>query len=350
MMPSTSTTPKSSRLKLRSIGLSILGGCIFVLLVHFGSRELLAHILNPDLGWLTLMVIVLGGTLFVFTYRLKLIADSLAGNHCLSPWRLYFYNVSSLAIAIFVPQTLGIFAVRAAALTRQQSMSAQKSITAVIFDKLFDALIMLVFAWPGLLLVLNLLTLDQAVLISFVEIGVLFVLLVWRYTFMLRLIVGLLTAGLRIVERLPLFRRIGQWPVLGQLQNMQEWDLLQQRTILLAFIITVLGQMGLVFRSWFIANAIGLNVGLKEVCIGVALAQLMQLIAFTPGALGFVEAAWYITFASIGVTVEQVLAFAVAHRVFENLAVALIWVVLYFSVFIASHVFQTGAVRSQNEH
>ncbi len=339
----------AARPKLRSFLFILLGVSIFIILLHFGSRDLLENIIRPDPLWLILTVVGLAATLFIFAYRLKIIAGSLSPGSRLSPWRLYFYNVSSLAAAIFVPQTLGIFVVRATALTQLGGIPSQKSIFAVLFDKLFDALIMLVFAAPGLLLVVNLLTLEQALLGSAGEIILIFAILLWRYALILNLMQTLLRGGITFLRRVPLLKRLGRVQVFQQAQNFQEWDLVQQKTILAAFGLTVVGQVGLILRSWFIAHAIGLEVSLGAVCIGVALSQLMQLIAFTPGALGFVEAAWYVVFASAGVTGEQILAFVVAHRVFENLAVALTWVILYFPIVIVSR-FSPTTVASNGQN
>ncbi len=322
--------PNLTNRRLRSLGLGLLGVIIFALLLGLTSQELRDNILRPHPVWLGLMVFSLALTMLIFSYRLGIIAAStVAGHRTVSPWRLYLYSVSSLAAAIIAPQTLGIMVIRSAALNRLGGISIRMSVTAVFFDKLFDALAMVLFAWPGFLLLLHLASLEQVILISVVEVALTTALLVWRHRLVLAIMQRLVKFGVAVVSRIPLLRNTSMVKNLQIAQQPQEWSLLQQQVLLQSFSLTLVGQLGLVLRSWCIARAIGLDIEFGAVFVGVAFAQFMQLIAFTPGAIGLVEAAWYLVFASSGITGEQILSFVIAHRVFENLGIAFIWIVLY---------------------
>lgn len=317
------------RIRLGRAGLTLLGVAIFGILVYVGGWESLHKVARPNLFWLAGVVACVALTLFIFSARWGVLANGLAGRRVASTFDLYFYAVSSLALGILVPQTASVVVVRSVALNRLVRISLQRSIASVLLDKLFDAFFMLLFAWPAMLLSLKLVTLPQVVLISLLEFGVVSALIVGRYTLWLRLMQRLVSLAVVLLGRVPFLKGIERRKAVERLEHLEEWDVLQRRTVLWAYWLTVAGQVMMALRSWMIAQAVELAITPWAAFVGVALAQASLLIAITPGGMGIVEGAWYIVLAGADIPTDTVAAFLVAHRVFRSMAVALTWLVMH---------------------
>ncbi len=135
---------------------------------------------------------------------------------------------------------------------------------------------------------------------------------------------------------LPFLKKSNQLNNIGALHNIKELDVLQRRVVLRAYFLTALGQLLLAIRSWLAAMAVGLNIITPlETFVAIGLVQASILVSFTPGALGFADAAWFIALESAGVPKEIIAVFLVAHRIIENLAILLCWLPLYLHKFLA---------------
>jgi uncharacterized protein (TIRG00374 family) len=315
--------------------LSLLGLAIFVALIYFAGWESLGKVARPNLAWLAGGMLGIAFMLYLVSQRWGGLADSLAGRPAATAFEYYFYGVSSMALGTFLPQTASVVVVRSAALNRIGKLSLRKSVTSVLLDKLFDAFIMLVFATPALLLVFEVVSLRWAFLLALIIFVLVSALIVGRYQLWLRLMQGLVSFAVRVVRRVPFLKRIGQLQAIERLENLEEWDVLQRKTILRAYWLTAGAQVALAARSWMIARAVGLDISPIAIFMGIALVQASLLIAMTPGALGVAEAAWYIALAGSGVPPDMIAAFLVAHRVYQSIAIALTWLGVYLASLIA---------------
>jgi uncharacterized protein (TIRG00374 family) len=322
---------KPRRKWLSRVLLFLLGLAIFAALIYFAGWESLDKVAQPNLAWLAGGMLGIAFMLYLVSQRWGGLADSLAGRPAATPFEYYFYGVSSMALGTFLPQTASVVVVRSAALNRIGKLSLRKSVTSVLLDKLFDAFMMLVFAVPALLLVFEVVTLRWAFWIALIVFALVSALIVGRYQLWLRLMQGLVSFAVGLVRRVPFLKRFSQLQAIERLENLEEWDILQRKTILRAYWLTAGAQIALAARSWMIARAVGLDISPIAIFMGIALVQASLLIALTPGALGVAEAAWYIALAGSGVPPDMIAAFLVAHRVYQSIAIALTWLGVYLA-------------------
>lgn len=313
----------------RKAALTLLGLAIFGALICIGGADSLHKITRPDPFWLLGGSSVVALMLLTFTTRWRILTDRLANQQVTDLFTYYFYALSSLMLGVFIPQTAGMVASRTAALNRLENIPLGKSLTSVLFDKLFDGFMVVMFVWPGLLLILDITTLPQATAIALVEFGLVSALITMRYELWLRLVQGMVSAGRAVIKHIPLLRRVNRWKSLERLDDLEGWHMLERDTVLSAYWLTAAGQGLMVLRSWMFAQAVGLDISLMGAFIGIALAQVSLLLAITPGALGTVEAAWYLALAGAEVAPESIVTFLVAHRLFQTAALALTWLVVY---------------------
>ena len=210
-------------------------------------------------------------------------------------------------------------------------MSLQKSIASVVIDKMFDGIFIVAMAVPALLLGLRAITLSQAAIVAFVELGVGTLLFVGWYAFWLRLGQRLLSAAVRLLQRLP-FLKSGQLEALEQLQRLDELSALQRKIVMPAFWLTLFGQAMWVLRSWMIARAFGLEISLLAAFMGVALAQAALFLGFTPAGLGITDAGWFIALSGAGVPAESITVFLIASRGFNLAVIAIVSLLTYLGL------------------
>ncbi len=310
--------------------LTLFGLLCFFGLLYFGGFESFGKITEPDYPWLFTAFTGTGMMVYVFAIRWGGIVNSLVGRRVINNINYFFYSLSSLLAGTFIPHTATTTIGKAAALMKFQKVSLQHSGTSVLLDKLFDGFFMLMFFWPILLLITDKVTVRQTALICLLEFVVVTILIVINYSLWLRLLQGIVSGAVRLLVWLPFLKKNKQLNSFSALHKIKELDVLQRHVVLRAYFLTALGQLLLAIRSWLAAMAVGLNmITPLETFIAIGLVQASILISFTPGALGFADAAWFIALESAGVPKEIIAVFLVAHRIIENLAILLCWLPLY---------------------
>lgn len=78
-------------------------------------------------------------------------------------------------------------------------------------------------------------------------------------------------------------------------------------------------------RVVLVAAAFCLSISPVYLVVGLPVAQLSYLVAFTPGGLGIHEMGWYLVLRLASVSPADTVAFAVGLRVFSTLVIAVLW-------------------------
>ena len=324
-----STTQKTKN-KKHSFMLTIIGLLFLAVLLYFGGFESIGKITHPVYPWLIAAFIGTGLMVFVFAIRWGGIVNSLIGKRSIRNANYYFYSLSSLLVGTLLPHTAATTIGKAAALIKFEHVSYQHSGASVLLDKLFDGFFMLMFFWPVFLLIAGEATVGQVALICLLEFIVVTLLIIVNYSLWIRLLQGIISGAVKLFGLLPFLKEGTQLKNIQAMHNIKELDILQKRAVLRAHFLTALGQLMLAMRSWLAAMAIGLNtITPLETFIAIGLVQASILISFTPGALGFADAAWFIVLDSAGIPRENITVFLVAHRVIESLAISLCWFFIY---------------------
>lgn len=329
-MSSKQQNLSAGKRKKSSFLLMILGVLCFVGILYLAGFESFGKITSPDYPWLIAAFGGVGLMVFVFSIRWGGIVNSLVGRREIKRVDYYFYSLSSLLAGTIIPHTASTTIGKAAALMKFEKVSLRHSGASVLLDKLFDGFFMLMFFWPIMLLIAGKVTVKQTALICLIEFMVITVIVVINYSLWIRLLQGIISSAAKLLAYLPFVRRSKQFDNVRALHNIKELDVLQRRPVLRAYFLTALGQLLLAIRSWLAAMAVGLSmITPLETFIAIGFVQASILISFTPGALGFADAAWFIALESAGVPTEIIAVFLVVHRVIENLAILFFWLPLY---------------------
>ena len=113
------------------------------------------------------------------------------------------------------------------------------------------------------------------------------------------------------------------------METVEEADQLQGRAVQIASLLTLVGTLAMLLRSWLIAQTVGLDISPPQLVAGIALAQASLIVAVTPGALGTLELGWYVGLSAAGVPDERIAPFLIAHRLLQSALVLLLYVISY---------------------
>lgn len=316
---------KTGRLLLTLFGLLCFGG-----LLYFGGFESFDKITHPDMPWLFTAMIGTGLMIFIYAVRWGGIVNSLVGRRVTGNFTYFFYSLSSLALGAVVPHAAGTIIGRVAALNKFEKVSFKLSGVSILLDKMFDGFFMVMFAWPLLFLLIGRATVGQVVIISLVEFVLVTLLVIINYSFWIRMLQAIILVAVKLVTLFPFLKKYSQIQNIEAVYNLKELEVLQRRTVLRAYFLTAFGQVMLAVRAWLAAMAIGLDmITPLDTFVAIGLVQASILISFTPGALGFADAAWFVALAGAGVPKEIIVVFLVAFRIIENLAILVWWLPLY---------------------
>jgi uncharacterized protein (TIRG00374 family) len=219
-----------------------------------------------------------------------------------------------------------LLVVRTAMLNSFTGLPLAPAGASVLLDKLFDLLPVAILAPPALALIVFDVPLDSMLIAILIEIAAA-ALLVRRYHMLYPKAITIIlhvTAG--AARRVPFLKRL---KALNRLETVEAADQLQGRTIQVAALLTLIGSLAMLLRSWLIAQTGGLDISPPQLVAGIALAQASLIVAMTPGALGTLELGWYVGLSAAGVPDERIAPFLIAHRLLQSVFVLLLYSLSY---------------------
>ncbi len=173
---------------------------------------------------------------------------------------------------------------------------------------------------PALLYVGRLVSLEVGVTLATALVGISFFVIATRF--------GSVVRWFSAFARLAAARG-SRVPILGRLIPRQKVDRMQQLcqiqidfwTAGRVYLLTIAQILMMVLRSHLAARAVGLQLPFLVLLLAAPVAQLGQLLAFTPGALGIRELSWIGVLQATGIPREDLLAFVVGHRAYVYLSI-----------------------------
>jgi uncharacterized protein (TIRG00374 family) len=304
------------RNRILSWGINLAGVFVFALILYLGGVEAWQQILDGDWRY---VLAALGVTLawnLVATYRWSLIANRLFGYEVCA-FRYYFtYQMIGMLIGQVVPITVGMLGGRPVALSLSQQVSLKRTALSVVLDKLFDLILALLLATPVALYLVGWIERPVAFGIMAGVVLVAVLLIAWQYERVLRL-VGQVGARLaQPLARVPVIgRRLAQ-RLPQELERLSGDGLMQNRTAVQAFLLTLVMYTLLSARLFFISQALQLDIPWHLLAMGVAITQLAVVFAITPGSLGFLEGGWAAVFSLAGLSLDQFTTFVIGRRAY----------------------------------
>ena len=307
---------KQKRNRILSWVINLAGLLVFGLILYLGGVEAWQQILDGDWRY---MLAALGVTLawnLVATYRWSLIANRLFGYEVCA-FRYYFtYQMIGMLIGQVVPITVGMLGGRPVALSLSQQVSLKRSALSVVLDKLFDLILALLLATPVALYLVG--WLERPVTFGIMG-GVVLVavlLIAWQYERVFRT-VGRVGARLaRPLARVPVVGRRLSQRLPQQLDRLSGDALVNNRTAVQAFLLTLVMYTLLSARLYFIGQALQLDIPWYLLAMGVAITQLAVVFAITPGSLGFLEGGWAAVLGLAGLRLDQITTFLIGRRAY----------------------------------
>jgi uncharacterized protein (TIRG00374 family) len=322
----TSEAPPPRARRFRHLITLLLGLVIFAGVIALGGDNSLRQLSHVRPLWLIAAGGGVGLMLGLFSWRWRVIAEALAGRPLGSPTSFFFYSVTASATSLFMPQTANLLVVRTAMLNSFTGLPLTSAGASVLLDKLFDLLPVAILAPPALALIVSDLPLNTMLIAVLIEIAAAALLIRRYHALYPKVITILLHVTAHVARRVPVLKRV---KALDRLETVPEADQLQGRTIQAAALLTLIGTLAMLLRSWLIAQTVGLDISPAQLVAGMALAQASLIVAMTPGALGTLELGWYVGLSAAGVPDERIAPFLIAHRVLQSAFVLLYYALSY---------------------
>ena len=308
---------RKKRNRILSWLINLAGVLVFALLLYFGGIEAWQQILTSDLRY---VLAAFAATLLwnlVAAYRWSLIANRLAGDPEICPYRYFFtYHMLGMLMGQVVPVTVGMLGGRPVALSLSQQVPLRRSALSVFVDKLFDLFLAVMLALPVALYLVG--WIDRALAFgligSVILIGVLLV--AWQYEQTVRLAGRVGAAVARPLTRLPLIGRRLVRRLPDQLERLATGTVLENGLAVRTFLLTLAMYSLLAVRLILIARALRLDVPWYLLAMGICITQLALVFSVTPGSLGFLEGGWWAVFSLAGLTLDQLTIFVLGRRAY----------------------------------
>jgi len=261
--------------------------------------------------------------------RWGVLVDALAGAHVAPTRQYYHYFIIGRAVSQVFPDTLSDVSVRSLALRLAHQYAIDAAVYSIAVDRVLDLTTYLVYLVPAALFVVGAWPFEWAAgAVALILIAGWLAFELWPgavigatvrgYAFLLRLAarVPFPSASLRA----SLARRLGNREQMVQVAD-RRLSRGQARRLYLFNLV----KLAFTFlRLWCFTLALGLPIAPGLLFFGMAIAQLSQAFAFTPGNLGTLELGWYAVLAVGGVESELIGAYLLVQRILITVCVGLL--------------------------
>ncbi len=306
------------------IGFSILG-----VILYFGGLQSIELAVTPIFSFLFFSFLANLSIFMVSSVRWGYIINQMAGEKAASYFHYFAYFVSGRFFGQYVSQAGGDLVVRPGLLNVLGNVQLKTSLTATFLEKIFDLTFIAVTVIPCALYLLGYLTRLQTSLIVIIILTFLLFFAIRRTEQMVNWSVAVLKRIFLFFKKIVLFNRFLKDKHLQQIESMNSMLLLKPQALLNTAALTILRYGLLVTRLYFLNLALELTIPTPVLIVGIPIAQLGLIFAFTPGALGILEAGWYGIFALAHVPEVQRSAFLLAQRVYWSIFIGIIFITTY---------------------
>ena len=295
--------------------LSLSGVVIFAIILYLGGTEALSRVVHGDLRFLLATLLAIGGVTLLGSLRWRLLVSALTQRPVLPLRQIYHYNIIGRLISLFAPRGVGDFAGRPLALRAGGGSSLGMALYSTLLDRVFDYFLMILMTGPALLYVGRFVSLEVGAALTAILVTGFFFVIATRFGQVVRWFNAFLGLVAAWGNRIPLLGRVLPQAKVDRLRQLEGIEI-DFRTAGSAYLLTILQLLTMLLRSYFIARALGLHLSFLLLLLAAPVAQLGQLLAFTPGALGIRELSWFAVLQAAGIPRDDLLVFLVGHRAY----------------------------------
>jgi uncharacterized protein (TIRG00374 family) len=324
------------------VGLVLFGAILYV-----AGIPALERVIRSDFRYLAVTLVAVAGVTAASAYRWGLLANAMAGRKVASWGQYYHYNILGRVTGLFIPKLAGDFGTRSLALSASQDSGLGLAFSSAVLDRVFDIMALVILLVPGLLFVGKAVSMTRAALLSLGLIILVGVVIALRWAAFWRWMVRMLARLAKWGGGLPLMRQFSTPRRIARLQELAEQPI-ESRLALQIYGITLGRTMMMVVRSYSVALALGIELSPLALYLVVPVAQLSLMLAITPMGLGLRELGWAGVLALIGVDGDDALTFALGHRAYLYVCVAILGLLSYLAVILARRR-SGGATASTSE-
>jgi len=317
------------KIKVKYIFGYLLGLSIFSFIIYIGGIKSIKTNLRPALFPLFCCFV---SNFFIFligSIRWGYITNKIEKRKVCSYFDYFFYFMSSIFSAQYIPRVGGDFILRPGLLNRSNKVSFKRGVLAVFMEKTVDFLFIYIFIVPAILYIFNILTGHQFIIMILLILTGLVFLFVFKKNIFINITKKGLHGLLSIMQKLPILHRMIKDSYYLKLANLHEFKLLRENSLLFLSILTLFKYFFLCTRLYFLSVALGLNIPGLVIFAGIPIAQLSLILSFTPGALGILEGGWYAVFAISGISEEEITTFLIGQRIYWFLFTTGIFLISY---------------------
>jgi uncharacterized protein (TIRG00374 family) len=315
--------PVSRNVNWKRIGrtlLALAGVAIFLVILRLGGTEALSRVVHGDPLYVLATLLAVGGVTLSSALRWRILVSALTGQPALPLYRIYYYNIIGRLIGLFAPRGVGDLAGRPLALRAGGASSLGMALYSTLLDRLFDYLLLALMTGPALLFVGRIVSLGAGSVLAATLLAGGFVVLSTRFGGTIEWLTAVLGKGALWISRMPAASRLIPQDKVAQMRQLKTIEV-DAWTVARVYLLTVLHTLMAVLRSYFVARALRLRLPFLLLALAAPVAQLGQLLAFTPGALGIRELSWFAVLQATGVPRDDVLAFLMGHRAYVYVAI-----------------------------
>jgi uncharacterized protein (TIRG00374 family) len=303
-----------SRRRWWRVALGLLGLSLFGAVLYVGGVDAWRQLLAADARWVGAAFGCTALLTFTSAARWALIANALAGRRLCSTRAYYHYLMMGRTAGLVLPEAVAVHSLGPLAMKAGGRASFRLAFVSLLIDKLFDLGLSGLFFLPTATFALQWIDVytSAGILVGlFILVGA----LLWAwYRPLLSWAFGLRARLVERAERVPWLRRALETRLVRPLIALREDQAPPPRVARAAYGLTLLRYALMAARFAAVARAVGVDVPLLLVFVGIPIAQLGLLLGVTPGALGAMEAGWLGVLLLGGLPRTQIAAVLIAQR------------------------------------
>ena len=319
--------PNTKKIILKHLLAAGLGLAVIFVLIRIAGHRKLAELISLHPAHLLATLLATAAMVGCVGYRWRILVDSFSPGRDVPVLALSHHFVKSRILGFVIPKDLSDIGLRALLLRNEQNVPVPAAVLSVLGDRVSDIFWCAIFVVPSLAYCSGTLTPPQ----SLAFFGIMFAVG----------IAALSAAGrMRIDPKgMPdwlrrLVHRILRKPT-DYLDQFGAWTPGRRATL-------CIGTWSLAkyafscIRLICVAQAFGLEIEPLHFILGLPLAQLSYLLAFTPGGIGIQELGWAVILMLCGVPTPETVTFVVGLRVLSVLAIVCVWLAINVTGFLST--------------
>lgn len=314
-------TEKTSKpISLKTILSFAVGLILFAVIIWLGGGlDSLHQLTQIQIAPLLLGFLATIGINASVAFRWGTLANTLAGRRVTGWFEYFHYFVIGGALGFVLPKDLPDIGGRALWLNQRHDLPLTQASASVVLDRLFDLLSSAAFALAAIPFFVGFVDAVTGLLLMGAAVLIVGGLLLVAYRPLMNLAAWGMNLGIHLVNLVPGLRK-------RQPKKLDFVDL-DRGVTLKVYLLTVLKFFFTASRLALFAWALNLPISPLLFFIGLPVAQMSYVFAFTPGGLGILEAGWLAILTLGGVSTQDGSLFVVGQRILLYILYAILTLV-----------------------